>query len=77
MKYSLLLAVFLGSIAVAHAQKKVQIEFKVSGVCGMCEERIEKALDVPGVIMAEWDQETNKASVAFKTKEITEEQIHL
>ncbi len=76
MKYSLLLAVFLGSIAVAHAQKKVQIEFKVSGVCGMCEERIEKALDVPGVIMAEWDQETNKASVAFKTKEITEEQIH-
>ena len=42
----------------------------------MCETRIEKALDVPGVIMAEWDVETKKAKVAYKTKVISEEQIH-
>ena len=42
----------------------------------MCEARIEKALDVPGVIMAEWDVETKKATVAYKTKVISEEQIH-
>ena len=58
------------------AQKKAEIEFQVSGVCGMCETRIEKALDVPGVIMAEWDVETKKAKVAYKTKVISEEQIH-
>jgi copper chaperone CopZ len=58
------------------AQKKAEIEFQVSGVCGMCEARIEKALDVPGVIMAEWDVETKKAKVAYKTKVLTEDQIH-
>ena len=58
------------------AQKKAQIEFQVSGVCGMCEARIQKALDVPGVIMAEWDVETKKATVAYKTKVLSEEQIH-
>lgn len=42
----------------------------------MCEARIEKALDVPGVIMAEWDVETKKATVAYKTKVFSEEQIH-
>ncbi len=42
----------------------------------MCEERIEKALDVPGIIMAEWDVETKKAKVAYKTKALSEKQIH-
>lgn len=58
------------------AQKKTQIEFEVRGVCGMCETRIEKALDAPGIIMAQWDAETQKAMVAYKTKVITEDQIH-
>ncbi len=58
------------------AQKKAQIEFQVSGVCGMCEARIEKALDVSGVIIAEWNVETKKATVVYKTKVLSEEQIH-
>ena len=58
------------------AQKKAQIEFEVRGVCGMCETRIEKALDAPGIIMAQWDAETQKATVAYKTKVITEDEIH-
>ena len=58
------------------AQKKTQIEFEVRGVCGMCETRIEKALDAPGIIMAQWDAETQKAIVAYKTKVITEDEIH-
>ena len=61
---------------VSFAQKKAQIEFQVSGVCGMCEARIEKALDVSGVIIAEWNVETKKATVAYKTKVLSEEQIH-
>lgn len=75
MKHVLILMALALSSA-SFAQKKAEIEFQVSGVCGMCETRIEKALDVPGVIMAEWDMETKKAKVAYKTKVITEEQIH-
>ena len=75
MKHVLILMALALSSA-SFAQKKAEIEFQVSGVCGMCEARIEKALDVPGVIMAEWDMETKKAKVAYKTKVISEEQIH-
>jgi len=75
MRYVLILMA-LGLSTPSFAQKKAQIEFQVSGVCGMCEARIEKALDVPGVIMAEWDVETKKATVAYKTKVLSEEQIH-
>lgn len=72
----LLILMALALSSLSYAQEKVEIEFQVSGVCGMCETRIEKALDVPGVIMAEWDVETKKAKVAYKTKVISEEQIH-
>lgn len=72
----LLILMALALSSLSYAQKKGEIEFQVSGVCGMCETRIEKALDVPGVIMAEWDVETKKAKVAYKTEVISEEQIH-
>lgn len=75
MKHVLILMALVLSTA-TFAQKKAEIEFQVSGVCGMCEARIEKALAVPGVIMADWNVETKKAKVAFKTKVLTEEQIH-
>jgi len=36
------------------------VSFKVSGICGMCKERIEStALDVKGVKKAEWDMQTD------------------
>jgi copper chaperone CopZ len=75
MKHALILMALALSTA-SLAQKKAEIEFQVSGMCGMCETRIEKALDVPGVIMAEWDVETKKAAVVYKTKVLSEEQIH-
>lgn len=75
MRYTIL-GLLLFFTVTLFGQKKTQIEFQVRGVCGMCESRIVKALDVPGVIMAEWDRETEKAKVAFKTSVISEEQIH-
>lgn len=40
--------------------------FNVSGKCGMCETRIEKAaLSVKGVESAEWDKETSNLSVEY------------
>jgi copper chaperone CopZ len=43
-------------------------EFKVSGNCGMCESRIEKAANsVEGVNSADWDKETKIINVSFDT----------
>ncbi len=74
----LLLASFSGTAFTLTAQqKKVEtIQFEVGGVCEMCKERIESALDVKGVKFAEYDLDEHLLTVTFKTKQITEEQIH-
>lgn len=64
------------SVTVPKEPKKVEVSFEVSGVCGMCEERIEKALDVKGIVMANWDLETHQLQVVFKPKQISENRIH-
>ena len=51
------------------AQKKADITFGVSAACGMCEERIEKAFDVKGIVMADYDLKTQKLHVVYKTKQ--------
>ena len=50
------------------AQKKADITFSVSAVCGMCEERIEEAYDVKGIVIADYDLKTKKLHVVYKTK---------
>ena len=59
-------ALFFG--ANISAQKKVDVTFDVGGVCGMCEERIEKAYDVKGIVIADYDLESHKLHVVYKTK---------
>jgi len=55
----------LMSIATIFGQTKSE-KFMVSGNCGMCENRIEKAaLAVDGVTVADWDKETKMIDVAF------------
>ena len=39
--------------------------FKVSGACGMCKARIEKAAKSEGVSMAEWDSKTQTFSLTY------------
>lgn len=41
----------------------------------MCEDRIVGAMDVPGVRAAEWNQTTEKVSVVYRVKKITEERL--
>jgi mercuric ion binding protein len=53
-----------------------QSEFYVRGNCGMCEERIEKAVsEMDGVIKADWDVKTKNLSVSYDTTKVTELQI--
>ena len=51
-------------------------KFKVYGNCGMCKERIEKALVVKGVKYAFWDNKTEMATVKFNPAVISLNQLH-
>lgn len=51
-------------------------QFKVSGVCSMCKERIEEALYTTGIKSATWDRKTQLLTVTYKTKKINEAKIH-
>lgn len=58
-------------------QKKIEeITFQTEGVCFMCKERIEGALDIKGIRFASWDKETGKTTVAYRTDILTPEDIH-
>ena len=59
-------ALFLGTNI--SAQKKADVTFEVGGVCGMCEERIELAYDVKGIVIADYDLESHTLHVVYKTK---------
>jgi copper chaperone CopZ len=39
--------------------------FRVSGACGMCKDRIEKAVKAEGATNAAWDVKTQKVTVTF------------
>ncbi|MBI1315434.1 hypothetical protein GC167_01045 [bacterium] len=60
----------------ALGQNRAETQFTVQGVCGMCKERIETALDVKGVIRAEWSEETHKVFVVYNPKKIEIAEMH-
>ena len=63
-------------LTISSFAQKTKISFEVAGVCGMCEERIENALDTKGITFADWSQETKICQVTFNSSKITEKQIH-
>jgi len=75
MKSTLLFALLFISTT-AFAQKPIETQFEVSGVCGMCEDRIESALDVKGIKMADYDLDSHQLSLVYNPKHISEEEIH-
>lgn len=52
-------------------------KFKVSGNCGMCENRIETAVTgLEGVSKADWDKETKMLAVSFDESKLKLGDIH-
>ena len=49
------------------AQKTKTETFKVSGECGMCEKKIEKAAKTAGASYAEWNKETKIITVKYNS----------
>ena len=62
-------------MAFTPAQKVKKESFDVSGVCGSCEKRIEKAALIKGVYEAQWDKHTQKLTVTYKTTKTSSENI--
>ena len=71
----LLLTVFAISALSVQAQK-AELTFGVSGLCGMCEDRIEAAFDQKGIVAADYNLDTKKMHVVYKTKKWDEERLH-
>ncbi|RLD19520.1 MAG: ATPase [Bacteroidetes bacterium] len=85
VKYSLLAFLFIASfniqaqdeVASAKTKGKTEtLELQVSGVCGMCETRIETAVyDLKGVKSVRWDQDSGKLTTIVKKNKVTKQQI--
>jgi copper chaperone CopZ len=71
----LIFSLFIFSFINFQAQSK-KTSFVVNGICGMCKERIESALDVKGVTFASWSEETLLCNVTYNSKKISEKEIH-
>lgn len=57
------------------SQTNDTIKFITHGVCGMCENRIEKALKVDGISYGDWDVDTHETTVIYNPKKFTPLQI--
>ena len=72
-----LVLIVLGLNTWAQKQPKtVETQFWVAGVCGMCEKTIDNAIDVKGVVFADYDLTTHQIKVIYKPSKITEEKLH-
>src|SRR5687768_8573046 len=79
MKTKFILIIFLTAFASAtlYAQgKPTKTNFKVFANCIMCKNRIETALDHPGIKFAQWDTETKNLEVVYNNRKISEKEIH-
>lgn len=83
MKSLLKISIFFSALLVFSSMKSIKFDdkdvsttFKVSGVCGMCKNRIEEALYVAGIKSATWTIKTQMLTVSYKPKKITELKIH-
>ncbi|MCK9410474.1 MAG: hypothetical protein WCX28_03265 [Bacteriovoracaceae bacterium] len=61
---------FLSTIAFAGDTVK-ETEFKVSGNCGQCKTRIEKAMKISEVKFSKWDKKSKMLKVAYLSEAIT------
>lgn len=75
-KYTLVLLTILSLSFVLPGNKKERASFTVYGVCGMCETRIETAInEVEGVMWADWELETLELTVKFDPSIVSLEDI--
>ena len=75
-KILLLLSIFVSLQLSAQTKKTIDTKIFVNGICGMCEDRIENALDVKGIKLANWDEDSKMCRIVYRQDLISEEKIH-
>ncbi|MCB9064457.1 MAG: cation transporter [Chitinophagales bacterium] len=75
----LFISIIFCSISLFAQQKEktdvVTETYMVSGNCGECKSRIEKAAYVKGVKRADWNKETKKLTVTYKSSKTSGDEI--
>jgi periplasmic mercuric ion binding protein len=66
LKISSLFVAFMAIATISFAQTKTET-FKVSGNCGMCKSKIEKAAKEAGAAAATWDVESKQLTVKYNS----------
>jgi mercuric ion binding protein len=67
LKITTLFAFFMAITSISFAQTTKTETFKVSGNCGMCKSKIEKAAKEAGATYASWDADTKDLTVKYKS----------
>jgi len=75
-KIVLLLSIFVSLQLSAQTKKVIDTKIFVNGMCGMCEDRIENALDVKGIKIADWDEDSKMCRIVYREDLISEDKIH-
>jgi hypothetical protein len=80
MKKTFIFLLILSISASAFSQKTdnkpITTTFWVAGVCGMCEQTIERVLDTKGILKADFVLASNQLTVTYKPNKISEAKIH-
>jgi mercuric ion binding protein len=72
MKKTMLTLLAVMAMTLTAQAKTVKTSFNVSGLCELCEQRIERAAkSVPGVLSASWNQKTQKLALVYDNKKTT------
>jgi periplasmic mercuric ion binding protein len=72
----LILILALATSGLFAQTKTVKTNIKVYGNCAMCKERIESALDRPGIKFASWNTASKSLEVVYNNRKISEKEIH-
>ena len=80
MKKTIIIAAIALIVAVSAAfikpPKRATVSFHVSGNCEQCKDRIENALDKPGILKAKWDIASQIVTVTYNPRKLQEIQLH-
>lgn len=77
MRNFIITAILMLFTAAGFAQNKSldTASFEVTGICGMCQERIENAAYIKGVKKVSWNKEKQELTVIYKPKKVTVKEV--
>jgi copper chaperone CopZ len=67
---------FSQGVSAQKLPKKAETKFTVYGNCGMCEKRIETALDLKGITFSDWDRNTKEVYIKYNPRIVSEDELH-